>query len=310
MTDNDLIRLGKVIETARRSRGLSAREVAEAVGISPAYLRAIERGSNPKTQKPSRPTADALRRIAKEVGVEPGELLQLAAYPPILSGPQTLSEAPARRAVDDLVRIIQEAAKGLNKRSPFMYSRTAERLDKFAKEFRLMAQGTLRCKADDEPSLTRLAVNECQSQLRAVSYQDESWWLSEAGTRYLELHEELRGRPVPVEMTRIFIVDDDALMPLMPTLKRHQELDIETFVLSPKDVGPDFWLDFVIYDDALVRTAAIQEGSEGKTAQFSDDPSTLAFFIAHFNELVQIAKTNLSDVGRVLVRLSSTSHLK
>ena len=56
-SDDDLVRAGALIERARAAAGLSARQLASAAGISAAYLRAIERGANPKTKRPSRPSA-------------------------------------------------------------------------------------------------------------------------------------------------------------------------------------------------------------------------------------------------------------
>lgn len=305
VSDEQLIQLGKFLEDARKDAGLSAREVADAAGISPAYLRAIERGSNPKTSRPSRPSPDALRGVARTLGLDAADVLARARYDASLaSGPP--SGGPARGGVDDLVRQIQEAARGLNRRSPFMAERAREQLKQLTAEFRLMAEGTLRCQAEDEPHLTRLAVQQCESHLRAVSYEDESWWESGAGDRYLELHEDLKRRGV--EMTRIFIIECDTAKALRHTLERHVALDIDTYVLSPDEVGERFHRDFVIYDDSLLREAdSTDPTNDRKEAVFTDDPWRVNKALLDFNELRTIARSNLAQADLVLSRMGGSS---
>ncbi|HTW43207.1 MAG TPA: helix-turn-helix transcriptional regulator [Solirubrobacteraceae bacterium] len=302
-TDEQLVQLGQQLEAARKAAGLSGREVAEAAGLSAPYLRAIERGSNPKTGKPSRPRAEAVLGIARALGLDPAKTLSAAGYPaaPFANLDGEASQAPARRAVDDLLRQLQESVKGLNRRSPFMYARTVERLEEFAADFRVMANGALRSTPEDEPHLTRQAVDECRSHLRAVSYQDEPWWPSAAGDSYLELHKELAQRDV--EMTRIFILDQDALADLRPTLERHVELNIRTFVLLRDEVNDYYWRDFVLYDDVLLRMATpVDATSERKSAEFTDDRGRIMQALEDFKYLYRVASTHVASVERILER--------
>jgi transcriptional regulator with XRE-family HTH domain len=302
-SDDQLIQLGQHLEAARKAAGLSGREVAEAADLSAPYLRAIERGSNPKTGRPSRPRAEAVLGIARALGLDPAKTLDLAGYStaPFANLAENASEAPARRAVDDLLRQLQDSVKGLNRRSPFMYARTVERLEEFAADFRVMANGALRSTPEDEPHLTRQAVDECRSHLRAVSYQDEPWWPSAAGDSYLELHKELAQRDV--EMTRIFIVQPDALTELRPTLERHVELGIRTFVLQRDEVSDYYWRDFVLYDDALLRMAtSVDASADRKSAEFTDDPGRIMQALEDFKYLYRIASAHVASVERILER--------
>jgi transcriptional regulator with XRE-family HTH domain len=302
-SDDQLIQFGQYLESARKAAGLSGREVAEAAGLSAPYLRAIERGSNPKTGKPSRPRAEAVLGIARALGLDPAKTLGIVGYPtaPFADLAENASKAPARRAVDDLLRQLQESVKGLNRRSPFMYARTVERLEEFAADFRVMANGALRSTPEDEPHLTRLAVDECRSHLRAVSYQDEPWWPSAAGDSYLEQHKELALRDV--EMTRIFIVQPDALVALRPTLERHVELGIHTFVLLRDEVNDYYWRDFVLYDDVLLRIATpVDASADRKSAEFTDDPGRIMQAFEDFKYLYRIASTHVASVERILDR--------
>jgi transcriptional regulator with XRE-family HTH domain len=295
----ELIQLGQDLEAARKVAGLSAREVAEAAGISAVYLRAIERGSNPKTRKPSRPRAETVLAIARTLALDPSEVLSRAGYSPapFVDLADTGTQAPSRRAVDGLLRQLQESVKGLNRRSPFMYARTVERLEEFTADFRAMASGTLRSTPEEEPHLTRMAVNECRSHLRAVSYQDALWWESTAGDGYLQLHAELAKREV--EMTRIFIIPPEALTGLGPTLERHIELGIHTFVLFHDEVNDYYWRDFVLYDDVLLRMAtAVDVSADRKSAEFTDNPSRIMQALEDFKYLYRVANTNIASEQR------------
>lgn len=182
-----------------------------------------------------------------------------------------------------------------------MVSRTLERLKRLTADFRLMCAGTLKCDSEEEPHLTRLAVQQCDSDLRAVSYQDETWWGSKAGDRYLDLHEDLRDR---VDMTRIFIVPENIVTTLTPTFQRHIELGIQTYILDPDEVNDYYWRDFVIYDDTLLREAdSTDTSNERKLAEFTDDPSRINRAGDDFGALLSIAKSQVADVEHVLPRI-------
>jgi transcriptional regulator with XRE-family HTH domain len=295
----ELIRLGEDIEEARTTAGLSAREVAEMAGISAGYLRAIERGSNPKTGRPSRPGRETVVAITRALDLDVVEILSRYGYPESSSAGLAgrRSQAPARRAVNNLLGQLHGAVKGLNHRSPFMYTSTVDRLEEFAADFRLMAEGTLRATPEEEPHLTRMAVDQCRSHLRAVSYQDDSWWAGPAGDSYLQLHGELANREV--EMTRIFIIKPDALDSLRATLERHVELRIHTYVLYDEEVNDYYWRDFVLYDEALLRLAtAVDPSASRKTAEFTDDPNRIMQALEDFKYLHRVATANIASTRR------------
>jgi transcriptional regulator with XRE-family HTH domain len=299
----ELVQLGRDLEAARVTAGLSAREVAEMAGISAGYLRAIERGSNPKTGRPSRPGREAVLAIARALALDAGEILSRYGYPESSSAgfAGRRSQVPARRAVNSLLGQLHGAVKGLNHRSPFMYTCTVDRLEEFAADFRLMAEGTLRATPEEEPHLTRMAVDQCRSHLRAVSYQDGSWWAGPAGDSYLQLHGELANREV--EMTRIFIIQPDTLDGLRPTLERHVELNIHTYVLYEEEVNDYYWRDFVLYDEVLLRLAtAVDPTASRKTAEFTDDPSRIMQALEDFKYLYRVATANIASTQRAVAK--------
>ncbi len=289
-TDADLIQLGQVIEAARLSANLSARELADRVGISPAYLRILERGLNPKTDKPSRPTANVLLKLCEALPLDAADLLPKAG----LRVPENYealakSKRAARGATSDLIHQIELAAASMPNRGPFLAELMQRRLREVAADMKSMAQGVLRCRPDEEPRLTKLAVRDCKQHLRAVSYQDESWWGGPDGDRYLELHQSPLEEGV--QMTRIFL-SDHPISHFQQTLKRHKKLKIETYVLPVEEVPEMLRQDFVIYDEALLRRALSEDFDIGKRAEFTDEQLDVMQALDDFNEILEIARSN------------------
>ena len=264
--------LGETIEELRLKTGLSARETAERAGMSPAYLRAIERGENPKTGKASRPSVDALLGIAAALQTDPAKLLELADYDPSLASRARLaSEALlSNRSPEELSRRIQEAVRSLYKVSPFLQEVAQEHLSTFASQINLIANGSFRCSAEDEPHYSKIAVERCRSHLKAVSFQDLAWWRGDQGDEYLALHASLKVRDV--EMTRIFVTPRKEWPQLERTLQRHVEIGIHTFVVDQDEVSGPPIRDFVLYDDTLLRVASqlLDDEESSKTAEFTD----------------------------------------
>ncbi len=79
----DLKALGAYIHDKRESLGISPSELASKAEVGRTTLWILERGENPKTGKPSRPTKDLLERLGFVLCLEPAEidaLLELAGY--------------------------------------------------------------------------------------------------------------------------------------------------------------------------------------------------------------------------------------
>jgi transcriptional regulator with XRE-family HTH domain len=87
MTDSSLprpgrpSRLGGLLRRRREELGLSAREAARRIGISPSYLIALERGRNPSTGRPPVPSVPVLAAIARVLEIELTTLLDLSGAP-------------------------------------------------------------------------------------------------------------------------------------------------------------------------------------------------------------------------------------
>lgn len=289
-TDEDLVELGHLIEASRLSANLSAREVADGVGISAAYLRILERGANPKTDRPSRPRAAVLLKLCEVLALDAANVLPRAgrAVPKDFEA-RARSTRAARGATSDLIQQIQLAAASMSHRGPFLAELMQRRLREVAADMKSMGQGVLRCRPDEEPRLTKLAVRDCKQHLRAVSYQNDGWWGGADGDRYLELHRGLLNDGV--QMTRIFI-SDHPMDAFEQTLRRHQQLQIETYVLPISEVPEMLRQDFVVYDDALLRRALSEEFDIGKRAEFTDEQVDVMQALDDFNEILEIARSN------------------
>lgn len=89
--------LGRRFSERRLGRGLSLRTVAGHAGIAPAYLGILEKGENPKTGNPSRPSAAVLQNLARALEMDATQLLVLAGYPAVTTDPQSLAVASTLR---------------------------------------------------------------------------------------------------------------------------------------------------------------------------------------------------------------------
>jgi transcriptional regulator with XRE-family HTH domain len=96
-----------MLRVRRERLGLSMRETARRIGISPGYLVALEHGRNPSTGRPPMPSPPILASIGQVLGIELATLLDVAGAPTARSahlllyqtGPEQLSALDgARRA--------------------------------------------------------------------------------------------------------------------------------------------------------------------------------------------------------------------
>ncbi len=76
----DLWLLSTTIRERREQERIAAEALARRADVSSVYLWILERGADPRTGRPSRPSADRLQRIARELSLDVEPLLKLAGY--------------------------------------------------------------------------------------------------------------------------------------------------------------------------------------------------------------------------------------
>jgi len=131
MNDNSNSELGKIIKQQRITVPLTLQELTAKSGVSSSHLGRIERGER-------FPSAHVLRKIARPLGFEEGELLTLAGYlspqlhriaeeSPSYSGrrvdpyvARVLAQEPVdtQRAVIGILSILKSLAKSIVKENP------------------------------------------------------------------------------------------------------------------------------------------------------------------------------------------------
>ncbi|MCB9196783.1 MAG: hypothetical protein H6598_11215 [Flavobacteriales bacterium] len=166
-------------------------------------------------------------------------------------------------------------------------------LNQYNNQLRLVQSGVFKCSSEDELYVTKKVLQYCNKSLKAISYQDEEWWCSNEGTLYLDAHEKNIDRKKE-KATRIFLLDSNNAEKFKPIFNRHKELEIDTYIIyTDKDSISDRYLvDFVLYDDFLLRKASEVKGKEvGKEATFTTENSMLSKYNNYFEEILTIAKS-------------------
>ena len=92
--------LGRIIKQQRIITGLTLRELSASSGVSSSHLGRIERGER-------FPSAHVLRRIARHLGFDEGELFALAGYFPLQS--PAVAETRAENSIKQLDPIVARA---------------------------------------------------------------------------------------------------------------------------------------------------------------------------------------------------------
>lgn len=270
--------LGRRLESRRRELGKSAREVALNAGISPVYLRVIETGRNSKTGRASRPSAEVIVHLARELELEPDDLLGLANYHELRVDNDArrsadATEAPqALAAPGDVQRIAAAVELAQTRPSDFMRQLLADDLRRFEAHVSAIAAGSLLCGSADDGLTRKRAMREaCGRSLHSVSLGDDAWWLDDAAKGYVELHHQLAAREPAPEMIRIFLLMPAEHASYRPIAGLLVAAGVRVYVASPMDVPDTCRRDFEIFDGSLLREAVSSDSRLGRLAEFTDD---------------------------------------
>lgn len=174
----------------------------------------------------------------------------------------------------------------------------SEIFEEFNGHLQTISHGKYICSAEAELNITKTILQCCNKNLKAVSYQDEEWWASNNGILYLDAHAKYIDNRRE-SAARIFLIENSAVESLKPILKKHKELKIETFILytDTDNIDEKYKIDFVIYDDFMLRTASEVKNTEGgKDAQFTTEETNLKKFLDLYGQLLIIAKSKNNPI--------------
>lgn len=123
---------------------------------------------------------------------------------------------------------------------------------------------------------------------RAVSYQDEEFWATDAGKAFLAIHSAAIARHVDLE--RIFIVERSREDELKPVFAIQKRIGISVRVVFKDQLSrhAESVQDFVVYDDRYVRFAKLKDrptNAIDKVATLSKNPATVERFSNHYRVL-------------------------
>jgi hypothetical protein len=126
--------------------------------------------------------------------------------------------------------------------------------------FDLVEAGRFRAPAEEEWDYTIRSVGKCVHSLRAISYQEEDWWLSSYGELYLDQHKEPLARGVSIQ--RIFIArgypGEPIFERLRPIMDRQAQMGIDVWFVYEEQVAVSyltFTQDVILYDRTILRTS-------------------------------------------------------
>lgn len=197
-----------------------------------------------------------------------------------------------------LERITKHIADCAGKKDAFYQFFVDVAIDESANKVNKISQGRFECDPESELKITKEILKICNKSLKAISFQDEDWWNSHDGTLYLATHKKHLTDDGD-KACRIFLVEKSKHGSLLTTLEEHKKLKIQTYILYlDEDAVPDkYRLDFVIYDDKLVRHASlINPAIVGKKAVFTTDTEEISLFNSHFEDLLVLAKKKNRDI--------------
>lgn len=78
--NNDENEFGEYLQSLRKEKKKSQRQAASEARISHTYLNTLEKGYDPRTKKPRKPTPEVLKKIAHYYGVSYTDLMEKVGY--------------------------------------------------------------------------------------------------------------------------------------------------------------------------------------------------------------------------------------
>ncbi|WP_129721395.1 helix-turn-helix domain-containing protein [Xylanivirga thermophila] len=95
--------LQKLLKNKRKELKLSIRKAADLIGISHSYLNILEKGVDPRTNAPIKPTPETLSLISEAYKIDYNELMIAAGYIAPQENVKVYNPEESEKAVDDML---------------------------------------------------------------------------------------------------------------------------------------------------------------------------------------------------------------
>ncbi len=99
----DMNTLQKLLKNKRKELKLSIRKAADLIGISHSYLNILEKGVDPRTNAPIKPTPETLSLISEAYKIDYNELMIAAGYIAPQENVKVYNPEESEKAVDDML---------------------------------------------------------------------------------------------------------------------------------------------------------------------------------------------------------------
>ena len=127
-----------------------------------------------------------------------------------------------------------------------------------------------------------------EKSLKAVSLSGNEFWSSVWGENYLQTNETaIRSG---VKIVRIFMNSPAELKELATTIKKHQDIGIEVYVVSTEQAHKELHQDFIIMDERLINLTEYSGTGKIKQWRQSTDIVEIAQTISKFDTIMRMAR--------------------
>lgn len=113
--------LNELLKSKRKEMELSLREAGKLIGISHSYLSTLEKGIDPRTNTPIKPTPETLKLISIAYDISYNELMKLSGY--IDDDKKTSSDDKSEtKKTIDLGKNLDEIRNSLDKETEILFN--------------------------------------------------------------------------------------------------------------------------------------------------------------------------------------------
>lgn len=114
-------KLNELLKSKRKEMKLSLRDASKLIGISHSYLSTLEKGIDPRSNTPIKPTPSTLKLISEAYNISYTKLMELSGYIEDTSK-TTCTDNPNTKKTIDLGKNIDEIKNSLDKETEVLFN--------------------------------------------------------------------------------------------------------------------------------------------------------------------------------------------